>query len=118
MGERKRILLADDLFVTRHAIKETIETFGEKSGHEVVGEAASIEEVSKFLVSGVKLTVAILDANRPNKGDGERAAALIRQYSPQTKIVSFSTDRQTWGDENWVKGDLSCEKLFEKIDEL
>ena len=54
----------------------------------------------------------------PNRGDGEKAAMLIREKSPQTKIISFSTDPQTWGDENWVKGDLISRNLVKKVDEL
>lgn len=118
MGERERILLADDSLATRKAIRWTIEVFGEENGHEIVGEAASIEEVARLLESGLRPTVAIIDANMPNRGDGERASALIRQKSPQTKIVSLSTDLQTWGDENWVKGNLTGKKLVGKIDEL
>src|SRR3990170_4292555 len=108
MGERERILLADDSPLTRYVIKETIEVWGQESGHEIVGEAASEEEVACLLEDGLRPTVAIIDARMPNKGDGERVAALIRKKSPQTKIVSFSTNLQTWGDENWEKGEVNA----------
>lgn len=104
--------------VTRQGIKLTFEAFGEESGHEIVGEAGSVEEVAALLEAGLRPTVAIIDANMPKRGDGKRSAALIRQKSPQTKIISFSTDLQTWGDENWVKGDLIGRNLIKKIDEL
>ena len=48
MGERERILLADDSLVSREGIKLTFEAYGEESGHEIVGEAASIGEVAKL----------------------------------------------------------------------
>lgn len=118
MGEKEKILLADDSEITRHAVKITIEVYEEESGHEVIAEASSVEEVELLLESGVKPTVALIDGRMPNEGDGKKAAALIRSKSPQTKIVSFSTDLQTWGDENWEKGDLIEKDLIKKIDEL
>lgn len=114
MGERERILLADDMEVLREGIKATFEVY-EEGGHVVIGEAGSVEEVEALLDSGLKPTLAIVDGNMPNRGDGERAAELIRQRSPETKIISFSSDPQTWGDENWAKGSLRGKKLIDKV---
>jgi DNA-binding NarL/FixJ family response regulator len=118
MGERERILLADDLPVTRQGIKLTFEVFGEEAGHEIVGEAGSVEGVARLLEDGLRPTLALIDANMPGKGDGERAAVLLRQKSPETKIVSFSTDRQTWGDVNWVKGEFTGRELVEQVNKV
>ena len=118
MGERERILLADDLSFTREGMRETIELFGEEDGHQVVGEASSLAQVEELLKGGLRPTLAIIDANMPNRGDGEKAAAVIRQISPETKIVSHSSQLQTWGDVNWVKGELLARELVEQINKL
>lgn len=118
MGERERILLADDITVTREGIRMTIEAYSEEHGHKVVGEAASVSQVEEILKGGLRPTLAIIDANMPYRGGGEKAAALIRQVSPETKIVSYSTDLQTWGDVNWKKGELLGRELVEQISKL
>ncbi|OGM29770.1 hypothetical protein A2630_01345 [Candidatus Woesebacteria bacterium RIFCSPHIGHO2_01_FULL_44_10] len=114
MGNRERILWADDMiFLHEGALFE----FVEEDGHEIVGKAKSVEEVDQLLDEGINPTVAIVDANMPSKGDGEKAAAIIRERSPETKIVSFSSQRQTWGDENWTK-DMGLNQILEGIKKL
>ena len=112
MGERERILWADDhmFLIDRSGLFE----FVEEEGHEVVAKPKSVEEVESVLDSGIKPTLAIVDGNMPSKGDGERAAAIIREKSPETKVVSYSSVAQSWGDQNWHK-DMDLHELIEKI---
>jgi DNA-binding NarL/FixJ family response regulator len=105
MTTNERILLADDMLIVLETAFEMIQLFGEKDGHVIVGKAQSVEEVKKLLEEGLRPTVALVDNSFPLKGDGQRAAEIIRKISPETKVISFSMDTGlTWGDENWYKG--------------
>ncbi len=106
MGEREKILLADDLPFVRDAIAGFLRT-----KHEVVAQAGSIEEVRELLESGKKFSVAIVDGSMPYEGDGEAAAALIRKKYPNVKIISLSANLQKWGDINLSKHDSPNEVL-------
>jgi DNA-binding NarL/FixJ family response regulator len=103
MTANERILHADDTLIAREGFARLIETM-EEDGHEIVGSAASIEEVDKLLETGLKPTVAFVDNSFPQRGDGEKAAKLIREKSPKTMIVSLSGEEGlTWGDYNLLK---------------
>lgn len=102
--KKERILIADDDADSRETLESLIEVFGKKDGHKIVGSAGSVEEVEKLMEKSLRPTVALVDNRFPLKGDGEKAAEIIRKLSPETKIVSFSTDSNlSWGDENWPK---------------
>lgn len=48
-------------------------------------------------------TLAIIDGNMPQAGDGEIAAGIVRKNRIGVKIASLSSERLTWGDQNWDK---------------
>ncbi len=99
----ERILVADDQETYRESLCMVIKLFGEEDGHQIVGEAASKEEVEALLKGGLRPSIALVDGKFPEYGDGERAASVIRKLSPETFIISLSSDLQTWGDKNMVK---------------
>lgn len=115
--KNERILIADDNERVRQMICMIINRFGENDGHKIVGEAASKEEVEALLKKGLKPSVALVDGKFPDYGDGEKAAAIIRKLSPETFIVSLSSDLQNWGDENWVKN-YGATELVEALTKL
>lgn len=103
MTPGERILHADDMLIARVGFANLIETM-EKDGHKIVGSAASLREVGELLEKGLRPTVAFVDGSFPMRGDGEKAARLIREKSPETIIVSLSSeDDQAWGDYNLLK---------------
>jgi CheY-like chemotaxis protein len=113
----ERILVADDRANAREALSTVINIFGSKDGHKIVGEACSKEEVEALLNGGLKPSVAFVDGNFPEPGDGQEAAGIIRKLSPETFIISLSSEPQKWGDENWVKN-FTGEEFVEALTEL
>ena len=101
--KNERVLVADDQDTVQQGIKSILEAFGPEDGHKIVGQASSVSEVEELLNGGLRPTVALVDGNFPNRGDGKKAAEIIRRLSPETKIIAFSTDPQDYGDEQWNK---------------
>lgn len=99
MGEREKILVADDQSFVRDSLAALLE--GED--HNIVAQVGSVEEVQKLLESGKEFSVAIVDGNMPNEGDGKAAATFIRNKYPNVKIISLSANPQNWGDVNLSK---------------
>lgn len=116
--KNERILVADDNAIILIAVSDGIELVGGNDGHKVVGKASSVEEVESLLRDGIKPTVALVDNSFPRRGDGERAAQIIRKLSPETFVISFSADEgMEWGDENWPKK-VDAEKLVAQLTKL
>lgn len=101
--KKERVLVVDDQGIVQQGIKNILETFGKEDGHKIVGQALSVSEVEELLNGGLRPTMALVDSNFPNRGDGKMAAEIIRRLSPETKIIAFSTDPQDYGDEQWNK---------------
>ncbi len=101
----ERILIADDQSVVIEGVKSTLAAFGQEAGHKIVGEAHSKEEVEELLKGGLKPTLALVDGKFIKFGDGEEVAKVVRALSPETYIVSFSSDPYKWGDTH-------CNKLI------
>jgi len=100
----ERILVADDSSIAREGLQRIMESWGSDDDHQIIGSASSVEEVRNLLEGGLRPSVAIIDHKMPNVGDGERAAKIVRKLSPQTTIVSMSSDDGvTWGDYNLQK---------------
>lgn len=115
---KERILHADDTEIARDGFKSLVESFGSKGKHRLVGQASSKKEVKEMMESGLRPTVAILDNKMPNENDGEKAANIILQYSPNTIIISLSSDENvTFGDFNFTKS-ISSRGLFDFITNL
>jgi len=102
--KKELLLVADDSPISLESITRGIALFGKGDGHQVIGAAHSVEEVETLVKGGLRPTVALVDHKFPTAVDGERAAEIIKQHSPQTIIISFSTDSGlSWGDHNWTK---------------
>lgn len=103
MGNKEKILIADDTRVAREGLQSLLNAFGPE--HEIIGMAASVKEVEKMVTSGEKPTVALVDNKMPKLGDGEKAAQIIRNNCPGVKIIAHtsSDDLPSWGDENVYK---------------
>ncbi len=77
----------------------------QKSGHEIVGTAASLEEVRELSEGDLEendVKLAIISGHQSTKVNGQEAAEILRKKFPEIKIVSvgFGEDsRGTWADE-------------------
>lgn len=114
MGEREKILLVDDTISITNSFKRLFELYG----HEVVGTINSVNALVTFLENDQgNISVAVVDNRMPNDGDGEKAAALIRQAIPGITIISYAFDLQKWGDIN-IKKSEGGGALLNKIQNL
>jgi DNA-binding NarL/FixJ family response regulator len=114
MGDKEKILLVDDHEMTLFALKEGLES----RGLEIVATINSVNGVITFLERKPSdITVAIIDNRMPKDGDGEKAAALIRQAIPGVKIISHAMWMQEWGDINFEKG-TTLKEISETIRNL
>ena len=89
-----RILIVDDHPITRGGLKTALGTSDEV---EVVGEASSGEEAVEA-VAELEPEVVFMDVRMPGMG-GIEATRIIREESPQTKVILFTVDesRQVMG---------------------
>ena len=103
MEKRGDILIADDEYGVRDMLARKLKN----SGGSVV-EANCLEGVENLIRSmkGNPPEVAILDGSMPNKGDGQKAADKLRQAFPSIVIISYSADKQTFGDFHVKKGPI------------
>ena len=116
--KNERILHVDDMLIIREAVKHVIESWFDEEGHQIIGSAASVEEVEELFEQGIKPTVALVDDRCPNKGDGELVAGIIKKFSPETIIVSFSTNPSiVWGNYHLQK-DIGNDELVKFLTNL
>jgi DNA-binding NarL/FixJ family response regulator len=109
-----RILIVDDHPITRGGLKTALATSDEV---EVVGEASSGEEAVEA-VAELKPEVVFMDVRMPGMG-GIEATRIIREESPQTKVILFTVDesRQVIGDaiqagvSGYLLKDVSAQEL-------
>ncbi len=107
MGERERIILIED----SRFVREGLRRWFEFDGHQIIGEAGSLEE-AQVLVDNGGFSVAIVDGGFPEKtgsgkvsrGAGSAVSALIRQRrekkGERITIISFSLGDVSFGDHN------------------
>jgi len=109
-----RILIVDDHPVTRGGLRTALSISDEV---EVVGEAGSGEEAVEA-VAELKPEVVFMDVRMPGMG-GIEATRIIRQESPQTKVILFTVDesRQVIGEaiqagvSGYLLKDVSAQEL-------
>lgn len=86
MADRIRILLADNLTLTRQGIKALLSAMEDM---EVVGEAASVDEVVR-LAQELQPDVVLMDSGMP--GNSLHAVDTIKEANPRVEIIMM-TDR-------------------------
>jgi DNA-binding NarL/FixJ family response regulator len=79
-----RVLLVDDHAIMRAAIRNVLAL----AGHEVVGEAASVEEAGA-VVTTVEPDLAVLDVRMHGAG-GIRGVALLKELRPGIRVLVLS----------------------------
>ena len=79
------VLLAEDDFLVRLVVAESIRDAGFR-----VIEAVSGDEALSVLKSGTCVDAVVTDFNMPGAIDGVRLAKLVREYRPRAKIVLMS----------------------------
>lgn len=102
--ERARVLIAEDRKLIRDEIKKDLE----KSGHQVLIEAGSVEEAMMKIKEAKEkgINVAVLDGSLPaDPEDGPQIAAALRKEIPGIRIVALSGMDTDWGDLNLSKPD-------------
>jgi len=88
MPQKVRILLADDHAVVRQGFRMIL---GQEPDLEVVGEAGNGADAVR-LVEEVKADIAVNDISMPGM-NGVEATRLIRQNSPECKVLVLSMHR-------------------------
>ena len=85
MGEKKRILVADDSSFLRNALKKIME----KHGYEVIGMAENgLETVTKY--KELKPDLVVLDVIMPQM-NGLEVLKLLRAVDPNAAVVMVSS---------------------------
>lgn len=79
---RVRILIADDHELVRRGLRSTLE---ERSGWEVVGEAADGDEAVRLALK-LKPDLLVLDVNMP-KQNGLEVARVLREKAPKIRVL-------------------------------
>lgn len=100
--ENARVFIAEDSEEIRDLVKKSLE----KSGHQVLIEAASFEEAMEKIKEAKDkgINVAVLDGSLPDDSShGPKIAEDLRLVIPEIKIVSFSGKEVFWGDLNLHK---------------
>ncbi len=98
--ENANVYLVED----NESLRESTKALLELDGHNVVAEAATLDEalegISKARDAGVQ--VAVVDGNLSQNdlsgNDGNTVADALRKAIPGIKIISYSSDEQDYGD--------------------
>lgn len=120
MGEREKIIFADDFITITPRGFESLFKKLREAGHEIVGTSADVagvrEVVQKLKERGITPTLAMLDGNMPSEGDGEKATEIVRKEFPEIKVIAYSSHPQTFGDKGLLK-DVSYEDIVTFVSE-
>jgi len=96
--EKARVIIVDD----DADVIETLTEFLEAGRHHVVGTASTMESGQALITRKKKIDVALLDSNLDPSDDhinhGSILARLFRRLHPGKKVISISTQPQTWSD--------------------
>jgi two-component system nitrate/nitrite response regulator NarL len=82
-----RVMIVDDHPITRSGLRAALSRSGEV---EIVGEAENGEEAVD-LVAELKPEVVFMDVRMPGMG-GLEATKIIREVSPDTKVILFTVE--------------------------
>jgi two-component system, NarL family, response regulator LiaR len=87
MTEPVRIALVDDHHVVRQGLRTYLESFPDL---EIVGEAASGEEVLRYIELWLP-DVVVMDLLMPGGMDGVETIRHVRQLTPHTQIIALTS---------------------------
>ena len=88
----------------------------EENGHKITYIARSVEDVDRLTQKEeTRFTVAVIDGRMPNVGDGQRTARIIRKRRKGVRVISFSAEKQNWGDDHLDKGNFNIENILRAI---
>lgn len=105
MGKNEKIIIIDD----SAPVRKSLRSFLASQGHQIVGEAASVDEACNLVDQG-GFRVAIVDRSFPatqgstttDRGAGDTVADWIRRRNEAkgeaTKIISYSMETAAFGD--------------------
>ncbi len=96
MGEPIRVLVVDDMAVTRAMLREALDLAG---GFDVVGEAGDGKRAVE-VAAELQPDVVLMDVRMP-EGGGVQAARTITSQNPSTRIVAL-----TWHDDAQTVRDM------------
>ena len=85
MGEKYRIVIAEDYTIVRQGLKSLLDSF---SDFQVVGEAVDGKEAIES-VESLKPDLVLMDLSMP-KTDGITAIKEIKKRLPETKVLALS----------------------------
>lgn len=121
MGEHERVYLIED--DTDLAIDAKYDL--ERSGHKVIEYARTLESARERLPFAIEkgMTVAVVDgnlANGPSKdcSDGKEIAALIRDFSPRTKIIALTRSKEEAANYGDIFVGKSLYRLVKEVTEI
>ena len=114
MGEKFRIVIAEDYTIVRQGLKSLLESF---SDFEVVGEAVNGKEAIES-VGRLKPDLVLMDLSMP-KTDGITAIKEIKRSRPQTRILALTVHKTEGhvrmalesGADGYIIKDASCTEL-------
>ena len=114
MGEKFRIVIAEDYTIVRQGLKSLLDSF---SDFEVVGEAVDGKEAIES-VGRLKPDLVLMDLSMP-KTDGITAIKEIKRCLPETKILALTVHKTEGhvrmalesGADGYILKDASCTEL-------
>ena len=114
MGEKFRIVIAEDYTIVRQGLKSLLDSF---SDFEVVGEAVDGKEAIES-VARLKPDLVLMDLSMP-KTDGITAIKEIKRFLPETKIIALTVHKTEGhvrmalesGADGYILKDASCTEL-------
>lgn len=89
----ERILYGNDTAIAREGIQAIMQEYGSREGHEhqLIGTVSSVKELKAFLSEpdNLRPTIFLFDPRFPFLADGEKAARILQEISPETVIVTL-----------------------------
>ena len=114
MGEKFRIVIAEDYTIVRQGLKSLLDSFPD---FEIVGEAVDGKEAVESVVR-LKPDLVLMDLSMP-KTDGITAIKEIKKCLPETKILALTVHKteghvrmaRESGADGYILKDASCTEL-------
>jgi len=111
-GERLVLVDTDPMVLQR--FPAAVAVFGEKEGHRVIAEVATLDELFKIFERQLKPTVVVMENIFRTDEEASLAVAEIKKRLPRARVISFSHMEQNWADMHWVKH-ISPKEIAENL---